>query len=328
MSNGGFKVDANALALAGGAPSLRPREPDAWGPGMALALVAHALLVAALAWGVNWHTHQEEALEAEVWSSIPEAEAPAAVVAPPVTTPAPPPPVARPPEPDVAEPVPDLVIAQKKPAKEPPKAKSREVETFDATPVKPRKADPTTPPPELRALKLKEAKEAKEAKEWAARQAREEAARAQAAKDKAAKDKAEKDKLAKEQADQAAVEAQRQKILRDIVNRAGGGAGSNQAGQGTRNAGPSAGYIGRLKALFKRNITFTLDDVPSNPETVVDVSMAPDGTIISRNIVTRSGIPAWDEAVLRAIDRTEVLPRDESGKVPARLTLSFKPKDY
>jgi colicin import membrane protein len=321
MSAEGFKVDANALALAGGAPSLRPRDADAWGPGMALALVAHALLVAALAWGVNWHTHQEEALEAEVWSAIPEAEAPAPVVAPPVVTAVAPPPVAKSPEPDVDQPVPDLVIAKKKQAK--PKPKPREVETFDATPVKPRKADPTTPPPDLKALKLREAKDEKEAREKAARLAKEEAARAQAA-----KDKAEKDKLAREQADQVALEAQRQKILRDIVSRAGGGAGSNAAGQGTRNAGPSAGYIGRLKALFKRNITFQLDDVPSNPETVVDVSMAPDGTIISRNIVTRSGLPAWDEAVLRAIDRTEVLPRDETGKVPPRLTLSFKPKDY
>jgi colicin import membrane protein len=321
MSAEGFKVDANALALAGGAPSLRPRDADAWGPGMALALVAHALLVAALAWGVNWHTHQEEALEAEVWSAIPEAEAPAPVVAPPVVTAVAPPPLAKSPEPDVDQPVPDLVIAQKKQAK--PKPKPREVETFDATPVKPRKADPTTPPPDLKALKLREAKDEKEAREKAARLAKEEAARAQAA-----KDKAEKDKLAREQADQVALEAQRQKILRDIVSRAGGGAGSNAAGQGTRNAGPSAGYIGRLKALFKRNITFQLDDVPSNPETVVDVSMAPDGTIISRNIVTRSGLPAWDEAVLRAIDRTEVLPRDETGKVPPRLTLSFKPKDY
>ncbi len=316
-------VDANALALAGGSPSLRPRDADAWGPGMALALVAHALLVAALAWGVNWHTHQEEALEAEVWSAIPEAEAPAPAVAPPVATPAPPTPSARPPEPEAEQPLPDLVIAKKKQPKEPPKPKPREVETFDATPVKPRKADPTTPPPDLKAIKLKEAKEAKEAREKEARLAKEEAAKAQAA-----KDKAEKDRLAKEQAEQAALEAQRQKILRDIVSRAGGGSGSNAAGQGARNAGPSAGYIGRLKALFKRNITFTLDDVPSNPETVVDVSMAPDGTIISRTIVTRSGLPAWDEAVLRAIDRTEVLPRDETGKVPPRLTLSFKPKDY
>jgi hypothetical protein len=32
MSAEGFKVDANALALAGGAPSLRPRDADAWAP--------------------------------------------------------------------------------------------------------------------------------------------------------------------------------------------------------------------------------------------------------------------------------------------------------
>jgi colicin import membrane protein len=306
----GSPLNTPTLAAAAG-PALRPTEPDAWGPGMALALAAHLLLVAALAWGVNWRSHTEEAQEAELWSAIPEAEAPppAPVVVPqPAETPPPEPP------PPVAEPVPDLVIG-KKPVKEPkvkPERKPAEPkEVFDSTPPKPRKADPTQPPADLKARQLKEAKDAK---------------------DKAARDQAAQEKLAKQQAEQAAaaLEAQRLRNLNDIVKRAGGGQGSaNASGQAARSAGPSAGYRGRLIALFKRNIiNFSIDDVPGNPEAVVDLVVAPDGTILSKTLRTPSGVASWDEAVLRGIERTEMLPPDETGRVQPRMTIAFKPKDY
>ena len=54
---------------------------------------------------------------------------------------------------------------------------------------------------------------------------------------------------------------------------------------------------------------------------------APDGTIIGRRLVKSSGLPTWDEAVLRAIDKTEVLPRDTDGRVPGTLLLVFQPRD-
>jgi colicin import membrane protein len=263
---------------------------------------------------VAWRSHAEDAQEAELWSAIPEAEAP-----PPAPVVVPPPTEAPPPEPPppVAEPVPDLVIG-KKPAKEPkvkPERKPAEPkEVFDSTPPKPRKADPTQPPPDLRARQLKEAKDAKEAK------------------DKAARELAAQEKLAKQQAEQAAaaLEAQRLRNLSDIVKRAGGGQGSaNASGQAARSAGPSAGYRGRLIALFRRNIiNFAIDDVPGNPEAVVDLVLAPDGTILSKTLRTPSGVASWDEAVLRAIDRTEMLPPDETGRVQPRMTIGFKPKDY
>ncbi len=316
----GSPLNTPTLAAAGG-PALRPTEPDAWGPGMALALAAHLLLVAALAWGVNWRSHTEEAQEAELWSAIPEAEAP-----PPAPVVVPQPAELPPPEPPpVAEPVPDLVIG-KKPVKAPkvkPERKPAEPrEVFDSTPPKPRKADPTQPPADLKARQLKEAKDAKEAKDKAARDL--------AAQEKLAKQQAKQ--LAQQQAEQAAaaLEAQRLRNLNDIVKRAGGGQGSaNASGQAARSAGPSAGYRGRLIALFRRNIiNFAIDDVPGNPEAVVDLVVAPDGTILSKTLRTPSGVASWDEAVLRAIDRTEILPPDETGRVQPRMTIGFKPKDY
>jgi len=309
-------MNASSLALG---PDLRPPQADAWGPGVAMALLAHALLIVALAWGVSWRSHETESLEAEVWSSVPVAEAPPPVVVPPP----PPPPKAVPAEePPQPETVPDLAIAKRK--KEPPKEapKPREREVFDSTPPKPRKADPTQPSAEAKA-------------QLAQKEALEKAAREKAAQDKLARARAEQEAQAKEQArqaaEQAALEAQRQRILKDIVRNAGGGspnANPSANGQAAVSSGASAAYAGRLRALFKRNLTWALDDPPGNPEVVVRVTVSPDGTILTRKVVQPSPVPAWDEAVLRAIDRTEVLPREENGRVQPVMLLSFKYRDY
>jgi len=58
----------------------------------------------------------------------------------------------------------------------------------------------------------------------------------------------------------------------------------------------------------------------------VEVRTSPDGTIIARKIIKSSGVKAWDEAVLKAIDKTEVLPRDTDGRVPPALIIEFRPK--
>jgi colicin import membrane protein len=57
------------------------------------------------------------------------------------------------------------------------------------------------------------------------------------------------------------------------------------------------------------------------------VRMAPDGTITSRKVVKPSGVKSWDDAVLRALDKTEVLPRDVDGRVHTPLVLVFKLRD-
>ena len=51
------------------------------------------------------------------------------------------------------------------------------------------------------------------------------------------------------------------------------------------------------------------------------------GTIIARRLVKSSGHAAWDDAVLRAIDRTGTLPRDTDGRVPSTLIVAFRPKE-
>ena len=97
-------------------------------------------------------------------------------------------------------------------------------------------------------------------------------------------------------------------------------------GTGARNAAPSAGYAGRIIARLKPNANL-IDPVSGNPEAVVQIRCAPDGSIISRRITQSSGSPVWDAAVLRAIDKTGILPRDVDGRIPDPIELSWRPQD-
>ena len=51
----------------------------------------------------------------------------------------------------------------------------------------------------------------------------------------------------------------------------------------------------------------------------------PDGRITGKRLTKSSGVKSWDDAVLRAIDKTESLPRDENGRIYTPLTLVFTP---
>ena len=126
------------------------------------------------------------------------------------------------------------------------------------------------------------------------------------------------------QKEEARLEAQRQDNLRRMQDQAGPGAADSN-GAAPRASGPSESYGGRIRARVRPNIVFT-DDIAGNPTAEVEVRVAPDGTITSRKIVKSSGVKSWDEAVLRALDRTEVLPRDVDGRVHSPLVIEFRPK--
>ena len=69
------------------------------------------------------------------------------------------------------------------------------------------------------------------------------------------------------------------------------------------------------------------EDIAGNPAAEVEVRTAPDGTIVGQRLIKSSGNKAWDSAVLRAIEKTETLPRDVDGRVPTQIVISFRPKD-
>ena len=118
----------------------------------------------------------------------------------------------------------------------------------------------------------------------------------------------------------------RQENIQRMTGLAGASGGPSATGTALKSAGPSASYAGRIVARIKPNIVFT-EELVGNPTADVEVRTSPDGTIVGRKLLKSSGNKAWDEAVLKAIDKTEVLPRDVDGQVPSSLTITFRPKD-
>jgi colicin import membrane protein len=146
--------------VTGNSAAFRPEAADGLGVGAVLALLAHVLLVAALAFGVSWKTHNEAVIEAEVWSEVPQAAAPQAVPPPPAE-PVPEVPKEAPQEVAQAEPEVETPVAEiprapppvpkvkPKPKKEPKPKKIREpVEAVvKAPPVVVKKPAPVVAPP-------------------------------------------------------------------------------------------------------------------------------------------------------------------------------------
>ena len=96
------------------------------------------------------------------------------------------------------------------------------------------------------------------------------------------------------------------------------------SGKSLKTVGPSESYAERISARIKPNIVFS-DEPVINIPSEIEVRTTPDGTILSRKLIQTSGNAAWDNAVLKAIDKTEVLPRDIDGRAYSPLVISFKP---
>lgn len=119
----------------------------------------------------------------------------------------------------------------------------------------------------------------------------------------------------------------RDENLRRMAGMAGATGSPNATGDALRASGPSASYAGRIIARVKPNIVFNPDDVSGNPVAEVEVRTAPDGKIMARKLIKSSGNKAWDEAVIKALDKTDTLPRDTDGTIPTMMVLGFKPRD-
>jgi colicin import membrane protein len=179
-------------------------------------------------------------------------------------------------------------------------------------------------------LKEKEQKEIKDKalkeKELKEKEKKEKDRKEKELKDKEAKKLQEQKDAKPSPADVKKLEAMRQENMKRIAGMAGATGDENATGTAQRSAGPSDSYGGRIRGRIKPNITFT-EDIASNAPAEVEVRCAPDGTIVGKKLIKSSGNPAWDNAVLKAIDKTEFLPRDIDGRIHSPLVISFRPKD-
>lgn len=286
-------------------PYTVPKEPGGM-RAAALAIAVHIALLVFFWIGIDWQSETPVAVKAEIWDM--QAREAAPVAPPPEPTPQPKP-----------EPEPKPVVKEEpKPDPEPPKPK------VDI------------------ALEQEKKRKEEERKQQLARQEKEK-------KEKAEKEKAEEDrkKLAEEKKKQeqqkaeaekkleqqeAADEKRRAEARAEEMRRLTGAVGSGGTGQAEKSTGSGradASYLQKIGARIRSNTVFNVPDTLSgNPAVEFDVELLPDGTVRGITLRKPSGVGGFDEAVKRAIERSQPFPRDDkTGTVPSRFTVVHKPKD-
>jgi colicin import membrane protein len=298
-------------------PLMQPRDtlhpPSADNPrvGALLSALAHAGLITALALGVQWHTETPDGVEAELWASVPQIAAPRPTAEETAPEPvAPPPPVA--------------VVAPPPPR---PTAEERDADIATERAERERLAKERREAEDQRARERRERDDLKRQEQLdKRRQEQQQAELRQQQQAKQQREQAKQEQQRKDQIADAAREKARQDQLRRMNEQLNGTGAANSTGNAARDAGPSAEYAGRIRARIKANIVL-LSQIAGNPQAEIELRVAPDGSILSRRLTKPSGNKDWDETMLRAIDKTAVLPRDTDGRVPGTMLITFRPLD-
>jgi len=277
----------------------------------ALALGVHVLFALLLVFGVSWQTQQPAPVMVDIWAALPAAQPPRPEPpAPP--EPAAEPEVAPPPEP---EPVKIPEPAPKRVAEEPPPPKAPDIA------LEKKKAE----------LEKQKA-EAARLKELKAKQAAEEKARVEAARAEEARKLREK-----QQAEQKRRELLRQMAAEDLGRaeeeaRAARQAAASAAAAGKRQAAV-ASVVGQYREMISAKVrgnTRLPDNLVGNPEVRCLVKLLPTGEVKSVQVTKSSGNVAYDEAVVRAIEKSSPLPlpddRDARAAFVPELSFVHRPK--
>lgn len=262
----------------------------------ALALGVHVLFVLMLVFGVSWQTHHPEAVMVDLWETLPDTP-------PPPARPRPPPPPVKAPKPAPVAPAPKPV------EKEPPPPKTPDI-----------------------TLEKKKA-EAERLKKLQAMQAAEEKARAEAA-------KALREKQQAEQKRQALL---RQMEEEDLKQRVAAEAAANEArlarlteaqAAANKRQAEVASVVGQYRDQISAKVrgnTRLPDNLKGNPEVRCLVKLLPTGEVQSVRVTKSSGNPAYDDAVVRAIEKSSPLPlpSDRAARAAFVPELSFvhRPKE-
>lgn len=286
-------------------PYVVPKEPGPW-RALMLATLVHAALLAFLWLGIRWQNETPTTIEAEVWSPQPREAAP---LPRPVTEEKEPEPkavVKEEPKPAVVEPPavkPDIALQQEKKRKEEQKKRQEEEQQ-----AKLKKAE------QERQAKLKKEQEERLAKQKADEQRIE-------------KEKKLAEAKRKQEADNKALTKMREEEMRRI---AGGVTGTGGSGDAPKSQGGRAdsGYAGRVAAKIKSNIVFNVPEgLTDNSPVEYVVDLLPDGSVAGIKKTHSSGVPGFDEAVRRAIEKSQPFPKDKSGSVPSSFIGVHRPKD-
>jgi len=285
----------------------QPRSEQNTPAAFVLALAMHALLVAALWISVQWNVEPSSAVVVELWGGAPAA-GPAVAPEPQAVVPPAPPPAPPKAEPEPEKPDAEIVVKQEK--KAPPKAEP----------------DPKKIEAEKRRV-----------------EAERQRAEADAKRREAEKKQLEAERKKQAEAAAQATERRREDERRDAVRRAeearllaqaAGGSGGAAGSAGGRPGGAAAAgagsgdptYAGQLVALIRPRIIFAVpENTPASVQAVFQVDLLPTGEILAVRRLKASGLPGYDEAVERAIRRTDPFPRKRDGTVERSVIIEFRP---
>jgi colicin import membrane protein len=261
----------------------------------ALALGVHVLFVLLLVFGVSWQTRQPAPVMVDLWEAPPAATRSPKPLPQPAPKPAPKP-----------QPAPKPVRPAPKPAAtEPPPPKAPDI-----------------------ALEKKKA-EAERLKKRQAAQA-EEKARAEAAREKelAARKKRE---LLRQMEDEEAM--RRRMADEEAASQARQAAQAEARAAADRRQTEMAGVVSQYRDLISAKVrgnTRLPADLTGNPEVRCLVKLLPTGEVQSVRVVQSSGNVAYDEAVMRAIEKSSPLPlpgdRDARAAFVPELSFVHRPK--
>jgi len=242
----------------------------------------HLLLVLALVVSLHWSTEPTEPVQAELWSSLPP-EKPAARPTP-KTEPEPEPPKPAQPDPEAAEA--ELALAKKKKAQAEREQAERDLAAKE------------------KALREKALKE---------KTAKEKADKEKAAKEKAAaqQEQASAKRLAQQREAELArlgldAKAKPQAKGKDSETKAGV---ANGAAQGAR-SGREAEWMDKVRAAIRGRVLYKGADTS---DLSLVIRFLPTGEITRVLKKTGSNAPAYDAAVLRALEELQTLPKPPDG---------------
>lgn len=323
---------------------LQPPRERGTGRAFAFALVMHALLGFFLYHGIQWQNSTPAGAEAELWTEVPDTAIP---------RPPPPPPVPVAPAPPLPDEQADIALQEKKrqqqeaarqaqlaeqqrlqklQAQQEAEAKRQQQLAADqAAQLAAQKAaaakQKQLQQQQQQADKLKQQQLAEQQKQQQAEQQKQAEAEAQKKAD------AQKAAKAKAQADAAAqakkLDAERRARLAQMQGLAGGGGSSGNGlaksgtGSGSGGTATSPGYADKVRRVVRPNISWGGET--EGLETVISVRCSPTGTLLDAQISRSSGNAAWDDAALRAVQRSNPMPQDIDGKTPTSFKITLRP---
>jgi colicin import membrane protein len=316
------------VSLAADAPFI-PRRGSSFVAGL-LALGVHAVFILLLVFGVSWQTQHPAPVMVDLWDALPVPPAPEA---PPKPEPLPP----QPEPPPLPKPVPPPVPKPAPPVPKPPQPAPKPEVKAPPAPA-PKAPDIALEKKKAEVERLQKLKQMQETEEKALA----EAARLEGEQMKKAQDEQLAQQKKRELLRQMEEEALMQRMMEEDLAgesrqiqlaQAQAQAQAQAAVAAAKRQSEVARIVGQYRDMIGAKVrgnTRLPEDLKGNPQVRCLVRLLPTGEVQEVRVVESSGDKAYDEAVLRAIQKSSPLPlpadRDARAEFLPELSFLHRPK--